>query len=166
MKPTWLAILRLFKPKWDLTTIFYGATEKFIGDDFAYVDVKNFSTGKPEDTRYYLVAKSPFSFISAASEYGKQYLVEAKAENGTVKNLYIDNNGVAVHLADFDFKKGEHINEVCEVIVSYDGETRLKYINNGENAPSSLPRALRPERMCLQLMTKARYLFLTDSVGP
>ena len=132
----------IVQPKWDLTTVFYGATEKFLGDDFAYVSVKNYTTGKPEDTRYYLVAKAPFSFISAASEYGIKYLVEAKAGDGTVKNLYVDNYGSSAHLADFDFKKGEHINEACEVIVSYDGETRLKYVYNGTDDPEFIAKGL------------------------
>lgn len=134
--------IEIDKPKWDLSTVFYGATEKFLGDDFAYIDVTNYSTGKPEDTRFYLAAKAPFSFISAASEYGNQYVVEAKSENGTVKNLYINNYGASVRIADFDFKKGEHINEDCEVIVSYDGETRLKYIYNGVDVPEFIAKGL------------------------
>lgn len=128
------------RPEYDNYTVYYGATETFLGDDFIYVSVNNYSTGKPEDRRIYLAAKEAFKFRSAANEYGQKYLVEATTGDGATKFVFVDNYGSKVCLAGLDFTEGSHIDETCVAIVSYDGDTQLKYINNGIDNPEFITK--------------------------
>lgn len=130
------------RPEWDNFTIYYGATETFLGDDFVYMEINNYNTGSLEDRRYYLAAKGNFKYTGAASDFGQRYLLEATYGGDKVKYVFVDNYGSTAKLAEVKFIKGATIGAESEAIVSYDGEAHYKFVNNGVDNPQFIAKGI------------------------
>lgn len=130
------------QPKWDNYNHYYGASGPFLGDDFIFVSTFDYTTNKLSDKRFYLAAKGKFTQTCAAGEFGNEHLIQAVTESGKVKYIYISNYGNVVNLAELQYIKGSNIGEECEAIVSYDGETRLKFTNDGNGNPQFIAKGL------------------------
>lgn len=129
------------QPKWDYSH-YYGASGSFIGDGYLYMSVSDYTTNSHDDMRYYLASKTKFTQTCATGDYGKEHLIEAVAEGGKVSYVYINNYGAAARLAEVSFISGSGINGECEAIVSYGGETRFKFVNDGNGAVQFIVRGL------------------------
>lgn len=130
------------QPKWDNTTQYYGANSTALGNGLVYVEINNYTSNKEQDRRFYLASKTGFTFTCAASDYGQKHLIESSAENAGKTYVFTDNYGAKVTLATLDFKSGTSIAEPCEAIISYEGDTRLKYVNNGTDNPQFINKGL------------------------
>ncbi len=133
--------IQVEQPKWDYSH-YYGASGPFIGDGYIYLSVSDYTTNDLNDMRFYLASKARFTQTYATGEYGKENLIEAVAEGGQVSYVYINNYGAAARLAEVEFVSGSSISGSCEAIVSYGGETRFKFVNDGNGAVQFIARGL------------------------
>ena len=116
----------------------HGANGVFFAGDVAIVNIHDYNNDKHENTRFYVTCKEPFSFVCASRDvYGYQYLVEVVPDSGVDPTWYFlsdyGNNAVE---ATIDFTKGSSIGEPCEAIVSYAGDTQLKYTLGQDGVPT------------------------------
>jgi len=133
--------VRVEQPKWDYSH-YYGASGPFLGDGFIYLAVNDYTSNDANDRRFYLAAKDKFTQTCAVGESAKEHLIEAVTEGGKVKYVYVNNYGAVARVAEMSFIKGSRIGENCEAIISYDGETRLKFYNDGNSNARFVPKGL------------------------
>lgn len=136
------------RPEWDNYTHYYGADCSFLDNGLVFSKITDHTTGKPEDVKLYLASSSQFTMTCAADPYGMQYLLRAESAGHSdspdtfIDYTFIDNYGNLIYSATLDFRQGTDITGVCEAIISYDGDTHYKFVNDGNDNPEFIAKGL------------------------